>query len=86
MSDNVDRIRAMLARSEIKWAWNTLTVEERGELIRQCHEEGHDYRYVRGTEWRWDCARCNWYTVRDAASLPLEPSVDKPRFEIVQNW
>ena len=66
--------------------WHELTSKERGELIDECRKGGHDYRYVRGTHYRWDCARCNWFDVRSAPSLPLEPSVATPRFELVQNW
>lgn len=66
--------------------WLYLTSDQRGELITICDQQGHDYLYIQGTEYRWDCARCNWQEHRGKPTLPLTPSMPYPRWKLIDQW
>jgi hypothetical protein len=70
--------------------WRALPVEERQRRLEQCQTEGHDYYYIEGSAargmYRWDCARCNWQEARRKATLPLNPSRQRERWTVVDQW
>jgi hypothetical protein len=68
--------------------WKNSTIEQRDEWIAECQRSGHDFYYIDGSAptYRWDCARCNWSELRRSPTLPLNPSMQHPRFQIVDTW
>jgi hypothetical protein len=66
--------------------WNSATAEQRDEWIAECRRNGHDFYYVEGSEYQWDCARCNWSDYRLKPTLPLTPSMPHGRFQIIDAW
>lgn len=66
--------------------WDTASFTQRKRWIDICHEQGHDLYYVEGTDYRWDCARCNWSEHRMRPTLPPLPSMPHPRFQIIDTW
>lgn len=66
--------------------WLDSTVEERADLLKICSEQGHDFYYIEGTHYEWDCARCNWQDFRFKPTLPLVPSRPVHRWRLVDQW
>jgi hypothetical protein len=68
--------------------WTNATADQRQVWLDQCRQMGHVFYYINGSApaYRWDCARCNWSEVRMGPTLPLNPSMPHPRFQIIDTW
>jgi hypothetical protein len=66
--------------------WTNATSEQREYWLKTCRQIGHEFYYIEGSTYRWDCARCNWSEVRMGPTLPLNPSMTRPRFQIIDTW